>query len=72
MILEVKNIYQDPDSNARIYLQDFNKRYVCLRSYFLINIFFLDGNPLLGLGYSPEATPSTHRIPPGGYSHKLW
>ncbi|KAJ8920425.1 hypothetical protein NQ315_005291 [Exocentrus adspersus] len=31
-----------------------------------------DGNPLLGLGYSPEATPSTHRIPPGGYSHKLW
>ncbi|KAJ8952948.1 hypothetical protein NQ318_006565 [Aromia moschata] len=31
-----------------------------------------DGNPLLGLGYSPEATPSAHRIPPGGYSHKLW
>ncbi|KAJ8984626.1 hypothetical protein NQ317_009854 [Molorchus minor] len=31
-----------------------------------------DGNPLLGLGYSPEVTPSTHRIPPGGYSHKLW
>ncbi|KAJ8965461.1 hypothetical protein NQ314_004106 [Rhamnusium bicolor] len=31
-----------------------------------------DGNPLLGLGYSPEATPSAHRIPPGGFSHKLW
>ncbi|XP_018580167.1 uncharacterized protein LOC108917866 [Anoplophora glabripennis] len=31
-----------------------------------------DGNPLLGVGYSPEATPSTHRIPPGGFSHKLW
>ncbi|XP_074039184.1 uncharacterized protein [Leptinotarsa decemlineata] len=31
-----------------------------------------DGNPLLGLGYSPEVAPSTHRIPPGGYSHKLW
>nr|XP_023021928.1 uncharacterized protein LOC111510252 [Leptinotarsa decemlineata] len=30
------------------------------------------GNPLLGLGYSPEVAPSTHRIPPGGYSHKLW
>ncbi|XP_056640214.1 uncharacterized protein LOC130447422 [Diorhabda sublineata] len=32
----------------------------------------LDGNPLLGLGYTPEVAPSTHRIPPGGYSHKLW
>ncbi|VEN61651.1 unnamed protein product, partial [Callosobruchus maculatus] len=31
-----------------------------------------DGNPLLGVGYSPEAMPSSQRIPPGGYSHKLW
>ncbi|KAF7285364.1 hypothetical protein GWI33_010765 [Rhynchophorus ferrugineus] len=33
-----------------------------------------DGNPLLGLGYDSEASSasSQHRIPPGGYSHKLW
>ncbi|XP_072383947.1 uncharacterized protein [Diabrotica undecimpunctata] len=31
-----------------------------------------DGNPILGLGYSSDIAPSTHRIPPGGYSHKLW
>ncbi|CAG9818372.1 unnamed protein product [Phaedon cochleariae] len=31
-----------------------------------------DGNPLLGLGYDPEVVPSGHRIPPGGFSHKLW
>nr|CAH7751308.1 unnamed protein product [Callosobruchus chinensis] len=31
-----------------------------------------DGNPLLGVGYSPEAMPSAQRIPPGGYAHKLW
>lgn len=34
---------------------------------------FTDGNPLLGLGYDEVAkVTSTHRIPPGGYSHKLW
>ncbi|XP_028128857.1 uncharacterized protein LOC114325114 [Diabrotica virgifera virgifera] len=31
-----------------------------------------DGNPILGLGYTSDIAPSTHRIPPGGYSHKLW
>ncbi|KAL1505294.1 hypothetical protein ABEB36_004889 [Hypothenemus hampei] len=33
-----------------------------------------DGNPILGVGYE-DATASAspqHRIPPGGYSHKLW
>ncbi|XP_050293903.1 uncharacterized protein LOC126734355 [Anthonomus grandis grandis] len=32
-----------------------------------------DGNPLLGLGYDEvNHAVSQHRIPPGGYSHKLW
>ncbi|XP_066141562.1 uncharacterized protein [Euwallacea fornicatus] len=32
-----------------------------------------EGNPLLGLGYDNDTkVKSRHRIPPGGYSHKLW
>lgn len=32
-----------------------------------------DGNPLLGSGYASEAKITNgQRIPPGGYSHKLW
>ncbi|XP_066251419.1 uncharacterized protein [Euwallacea similis] len=32
-----------------------------------------EGNPLLGLGYDNDnKVTSRHKIPPGGYSHKLW
>lgn len=41
---------------------------------FEFTIFFIDGNPVLGLGYDggSTVTPSSTRVPPGGYSKGLW
>lgn len=49
-----------------------NIDYAYSRTYFCVNNFYLDGNPVLGLGYAIDETPSTHRVPPGGYSKGLW
>ena len=47
-------------------------------SIFLLLLFIVSlGNPVTGVGYSAEAkkeeeTPRRQRVPPGGFSSKLW
>ncbi len=46
--------------------------------FFYFSLFNFVGNPVTGEGYSAEAaekkeeTPRRGRVPPGGYSSKLW